>query len=268
MVNDRQITISCGANRRATAWRPQPLLISEFYARLATPLRGAETLDAYMAMPKAQQDDLKDVGGFVAGTLAGGRRKAGAVISRDVITLDLDHIPAGGTDDILRRIGALGCGYCVYSTRKHSPAAPRLRILLPTDRPVLPDEYEAIARKAAEMICIEAADPSTFEPSRLMYWPSCSRDGEYIYRWDDKPLLSADGMLALYANWRDISSWPQVSGAAALPAKLGPASMILWRPGRAASPSLAAPPLAAPWSMTTASICSPTMPQTPAAGSW
>ena len=220
MVNDRQITISCGTSRRATVWTPQTLLLSEFYAKLAIPARGSETLGAYMAMPKAQQDDLKDVGGFVAGTLAGGRRKAGAVISRDVITLDLDHIPTGGTDDILRRIGALGCGYCVYSTRKHSPAAPRLRILLPTDRSVLPDEYEAIARKAAEMICVEAADPSTFEPSRLMYWPSCSRDGEYIYCWDDKPLLSADGMLALYANWRDISSWPQVPGGAALPAKL------------------------------------------------
>jgi len=35
---------------------------------------------------------------------------------RDIITLDLDNIPAGGTDDVLRRVEGLGVGYCVYST--------------------------------------------------------------------------------------------------------------------------------------------------------
>lgn len=220
MINDRQITISCGTSRRAAIWPPQLLLISEFYSRLASPTRSAETLDAYMSLPKSKQDDLKDVGGYVAGSLSGGRRKAGAVVSRDMLTLDLDRIPAGGTDMILQRVGSLGCGYCVYSTRKHSPAAPRLRIILPLDRPVPPDEYEAIARKAAEMIGIDAADPSTFEPSRLMYWPSCSRDSEYIYCWDDKPLLSADGMLAFYADWHDMASWPQVPGAEKVPTRL------------------------------------------------
>ena len=39
-------------------------------------------------MPKAKQDDLKDVGGYVAGSLQGLRRKADAVSGRDVVTLD------------------------------------------------------------------------------------------------------------------------------------------------------------------------------------
>ena len=220
MINDRQITITCGASRWAKTWQPQTTSLAELYARLEHPARSTEPLSAYMALPKAKQDTLKDVGGFVAGTLIGGRRKAGAVCSRDVLTLDLDSIPAGGTDAILRRVGALGCGYCVYSTRKHCPAAPRLRILIPLDRSVPPDEYEAITRRAAEMIDINAADPSTFEPSRLMYWPSCSSDSEYIFKWDDKPMLSADGMLQTYKDWRDISTWPQVPGAAKLPKSL------------------------------------------------
>lgn len=220
MIFDRQITISCGASRKALNWQPQTLLISELYAKLATPTRGTESQAVYMSLPKSQQDDLKDVGGFVGGSLAGGRRKATAVTGRDILTLDLDNIPAGGTDAILQRVSGLGCGYCVYSTRKHCPAAPRLRVLLPLDRTVQPDEYEAIARKAAEMIGINAADPTTFEPSRLMYWASCSADAEYIYYLDDKPMLSADGMLALYADWHDIRFWPQVPGAAKLSTKL------------------------------------------------
>lgn len=119
MINDRQITITVGTSRKSTQWLPQRLLLSELYAKLQTPARSMETLAEYLAMAKGRQDDLKDVGGFVAGTLNGKRRKAGNVTGRDVITLDLDNIPAGGTADVLRRLEGLTCGYCVYSTRKH-----------------------------------------------------------------------------------------------------------------------------------------------------
>ncbi len=216
MLNDRQITISAGASRRATAWNPQTLLLSEFYARLKAPARGEETLAEYMQLPKGQQDDLKDVGGYVAGTLNGSRRKASAVTGRDLITLDLDNIPAGKTDDILRRLDALECGYCVYSTRKHMPAAPRLRVLMPLNRTCTADEYEPCARRMADMIGMEYADQTTFEAVRLMYWPSCCRDGEYVYQFADKPMLSVDGLLGTYADWHDITSWPALPGTAAL----------------------------------------------------
>ena len=217
MQYDRKITISAGSNRRAMTWKPQTMLISELWARLQTPARGTETLAEYLNMKKAQQDDLKDVGGFMAGTLSGPRRKANNVTGRDVITLDLDNIPSGGTEDVLRRVEALGCGYCIYSTRKHSPAAPRLRVLLPVDRTMTADEYEPAARKMAEYIGLELMDPTTFEVSRLMYWPSCCSDSQYVYRWQDKPLISVNGLLAQYADWQDCTAWPQVPGALSLP---------------------------------------------------
>ena len=212
MLNDRKITISAGASRRATLWTAQTLLISELWGKLKVPARGTETLAEYMSLKKAQQDELKDIGGFMGGTLNGPRRKANNVTGRDIITLDLDNIPAGGTDDVLRRVGGLGCGYCVYSTRKHQPAAPRLRILLPLDRTVNADEYEPIARKMGDLIGLEFADPTTFEVSRLMYWPSCCKDSQYVYLFEDKPLLSADGVLGLYANWHDTTQWPALPG--------------------------------------------------------
>ena len=135
MQYDRRITISAGSNRRSTHWQAQTLLLSELWARLQTPARGTESLAEYLNLKKGQQDDLKDVGGFVAGALSGARRKANNVTGRDLVTLDLDNIPPGGTENVLRRVEALGCGYCIYSTRKHSPSAPRLRVLLPTDGP-------------------------------------------------------------------------------------------------------------------------------------
>lgn len=214
MLNyDRQITISAAGSRNATRWPAQTLYISDLYDKLRTPLRSVETLTAYLRLNKPQQDSLKDVGGFVGGIVhGGGRRKGNAIDGRDILTLDLDHIPAGGTDDVLRRVDSLGCGYVVYSTRKHSPDAPRLRIILPLDRTVTADEYEPIVRMTAKLIGIEMCDPSTFEPSRLMYWPSCCSDSQYVYTYGDKPFLSADGVLGLYSDWHDYTAWPQVPG--------------------------------------------------------
>lgn len=212
MQFNRQLTISAAGSRHSTNWPTQTIYWSELVERLRTATRGTETLAEYLAMPKSKQDELKDVGGFVAGSLEGGRRKAGAVTGRDVITLDLDNIPAGGTMGVLQRVDGLGCSYAIYSTRKHEESKPRLRVLAPLDRTVTADEYEPLARKLAAIIGIEFCDPTTFQATRLMYWPSCSADSQYVFTFGDKPFLSADGLLGTYADWRNWSEWPQVPG--------------------------------------------------------
>lgn len=213
MQYNRQITISSAGSRKATVWPSQTLYWSEMVERLRTAVRGTETLSEYLKLPKREQDELKDIGGFVGGTLLNNRRKASNVLTRDVITLDLDNIPSGGTDDVLRRLEGLGCAYVTYSTRKHDENKPRLRVLVPLSRTALADEYEPLARKLASLIGMSLADPTTFEASRLMYWPSHCRDSRYVYQYSDKPFLDTDGLLATYGDWRNISEWPEVPGA-------------------------------------------------------
>lgn len=213
MFNDRVITITTGASRKSKVWNPQKLLWSEFVEKLHTPVRSTEKLSEYLSFPKAKQDELKDVGGFVGGVFKTSHRKADSVTGRDLITLDLDSIPAGGTISVLQRISALGCGYAVYSTRKHEGAKPRLRAIFPLDRTCTADEYEPIARKLAQLIGIEFCDPTTFQASRLMYWPSVSSDSQYVCEFADKSFLSSDGMLAMYGDWRNIAEWPEVPNA-------------------------------------------------------
>ncbi|HEY9060971.1 MAG TPA: virulence-associated E family protein [Pseudobacteroides sp.] len=221
MLNyDRQIKISSAGSRKATLWPAQSLYWSELVERLKTPTRGVESLLEYLRLPKSRQDELKDVGGFVGGTLKDNRRKVTNVLGRDIVTLDLDNIQSGETNTILLRLESLGCGYAVYSTRKHEPIKPRLRILVPLDRTATADEYKPLARKLASWIGIEMCDPSTFETHRLMYWPSCCSDSQYVYQVGDKPFLSVDGVLAQYADWRNVSEWPQVPGVQAEHVKL------------------------------------------------
>ena len=189
MINDRMLVISVGNSRKSTNWVRTEIMWSEFVNRLRTPQRTPETIEEYLNMTKAQQGQLKDIGGFVGGALNGTQRKAKNVTGRDLVTLDLDNIASGETDNVLRTIDSLGAGYAVYSTRSHADFRPRLRVIMPLDRTVTADEYEPIARKLASYIGLQMCDPTTFEASRLMYWPACSRDSNYVFAAGDKPSL-------------------------------------------------------------------------------
>lgn len=210
MQNDRKLKISVANNRKSTNWIEQEILWSDFIKKLNNPARTNETYEQFIRLKKSQQDELKDVGGFVGGILKDNRRKAENVLSRCLITLDADNIQPGETQKIINLVDGLGCGYAIYSTRKHCSARPRLRIIIPADRDLTADEYEPIARKIASFIGMEIMDSSTFEASRLMYWPSCSKDSEFIFKYKDKPFASADGILGLYKNWKDTNEWPKI----------------------------------------------------------
>ncbi len=209
--NDRQITLSTVKSRFDEKCTIQTMLVSEFYAKLSAPIKTQETREQYLKMTKSARDNLKDVGGFIGGKMFNGIRKAGYVEYRDVVSLDMDSIPAGQTEAIVNKLYALGVTFCVYSTKNHSPEAPRLRVVLPLDRSVTADEYEPIARKMAHIIQPEMTwyDRTTFDVSRIMYWPSICCDSQYVYNWADNPFASADGLLGMYTDWRSFADWPR-----------------------------------------------------------
>ena len=215
-MHDKELNISIGSGRWSTSWPTSVMKWSEFCERLRTPIRGTETLGEFLKMTKAEQDNRKDVGGFVGGVIEGERRKVGNVRSRDLITLDLDNIPSGKTDEVLSMVQMLGCTSAIYSTRKHRQQAPRLRIIIPTDRTMTIEEYEPICRRVAKLIGIDYCDPTTFELNRLMFWPSVSKDGEYIYEVQDGDFIRADSVLNMYGDWHDVSQWPTAEGEKAV----------------------------------------------------
>ena len=204
---DGLITIATGSSRRSASWKTKEMLWSEFVDKLGRVTRTQETQQEYFRMPKEEPDNAKDVGGFVGGTLKGGRRKIDAVLQRRLITLDMDSITAG-EDPWPTVVLILGCAAVLYSTHSHTAKAPRLRLVLPLSRPVSPEEYEAIARRIAGDIGIDMCDDTTYEPHRLMYWASASSDGEFRYEVQDGPWLDADEQLARYADWKDPTQWP------------------------------------------------------------
>ena len=213
---DGPITIAVGQSRRSTQWQNRDLMWSQLVNRLEIPERTQESAKEYKALPKAQRDEIKDVGGFVGGVLKGGRRKADAITQRRLLTLDLDEVPADA-DPWDTVVLVLGCAAVLYSTHSHRPDAPRLRLVMPLSRAVSPEEYAAVARKIAQDIGIDMCDDTTYEPHRLMYWPSLSYDAEYRYEFSDGPWLDVDEQLKRYVDWHDPTEWPVSSrGAEAL----------------------------------------------------
>lgn len=205
--------IAFGNKRTAKKWRNDDITWSEFTDRIKNTQRTTETVEEYRKMKKAQQDDIKDVGGFVGGHLKEGLRKKGYVLSRSMLTLDIDYGETTVWDEITMFFD-FKC--CIYSTHKHTPDKPRLRLIIPLSREIGEEEYAAVGRKVAQEIGIDMFDDSTYQAHRLMYWPSTSSDGEFVFEEQDGRLLDPDEYLAKYDDWHDVSTWPTSSRQSAV----------------------------------------------------
>lgn len=197
--------IAYGNSRMDKKWKNSDISWEDFCSRVKTTQRTTETVEEYRKMKKGGQDSIKDVGGFVGGHLKDGRRKKGNVLSRSVLTLDMDY----GTSSIWGEL----CTFfpyqcCIYSTHKHTPENPRLRLIIPLSRDVGEEEYAAVSRMVAKEVGIDLFDDTTYEPERLMYWPSTSRNGAFVYEEKDGSLLDPDVFLNKYDDWHDTSTWP------------------------------------------------------------
>lgn len=206
--HDGDLKIAYGASRYASKWKNKTVRWSALLDQISTTTKTRETMAEYRAMPKSKQDAVKDIGGFVGGWLKQGRRKAGYLESRSIITLDADFAQS----DLLDAFELLfGNAAAVYSTHKHTPEKPRLRLIVPLSRTVGADEYQAAARKLAEALGIDQFDDTTYQPTRMMYLPSTSIDGEFYFDHRDGDFLDPDMLLAQYPDWRDMSFWPESS---------------------------------------------------------
>lgn len=197
--------IAVGNSRMDKKWKNRDISWEDLCNRVSSTIRTTETVEEYRKLKKGAQDSIKDVGGFVGGQLREGRRKNGMVLCRSMLTLDMDYGEPGIWDEI-DLLHDFRC--CVYSTHKHTPEHPRLRMIIPLARDITEEEYPAVARMVAKEVGIDLFDDTTYEACRLMYWPSTSANGEFFYKTKEGPLLDPDAYLAKYADWHDASTWP------------------------------------------------------------
>lgn len=207
MTNDIQLTVAIGANANSVKWKNQKMRWSDLAEKLKTAVRTNETLSQFLRYSKADQGRIKDVGGFVGGTVLNGKRRVNNVLNRQLVTLDIDYGHKHFIEDFQLMYDYAAV---IHATHKSSPENPRYRIIIPLDREVTPEEYGAISRRIAEDIGQELFDKSTFQVNRLMFWPSVPCDVEYEYYRQEGPVLCADDVLDTYFDWKDVGEWPMM----------------------------------------------------------
>ena len=204
----RDLNIAYGNSCMAKKWSNKTITFGELCGRLENTIRTTETVEEYQKMKRAEREAAKDKGGFVGGQLKGGRRKRENVVSRSMLTMDVDK----GEKGFIESYEMLASYTSVlYTTHGHTPEAPRFRIIIPLTRDVTPDEYQAIARYFAAEWGIDQFDECSYRPHQLMYWPTTPSNGEYVCEKVEGEWLDPDVFLSLHPNWQDCSLLPTSS---------------------------------------------------------
>ena len=209
MSDERKYNIAEAKDRYDTNLKNIKLTWNEIIEKLKEPVKTYETVEEYKKMDKTVADGIKDQGGFVGGYTCDGNKNYTSITSRDLITLDADYATPSSIFDIEKSIqyDAL-----VYSTHKSTPEKPRFRLVIPLSRSVTPNEYEPIARKVAQSFNIEIFDTASYKLSQLMFYPSVSKDGQYIFQVFDKgKVLNPDDILNTYKDYLDTTEYPYSS---------------------------------------------------------
>lgn len=170
------------------------------------------TLAQYLNLSVARQGELKNVGFFVGGHCDGGVRRIGSIKDRWLITLDVDQCNPGHVLDIEMGLSEIsGYEFYVYSTRKHTPDKPRLRIIFPLSKPCDAEAYHALSRIVAEKldVSMESVDPVSYRATQLMYWPSVCKGAEFYTHHNIGEVLNPDDVLSEFGDWQDHTKLPR-----------------------------------------------------------
>lgn len=125
---------------------------------------------------------------WVGGTLSAPERSEDTVVTRSILTLDEDEPSRGWAVDVDL---TLGCTFIWHITKRHTPSAPRYRLLVPLSRDVTPDEYWLVATAVMDAVGW-GKDRGGAQAERFMFGPPT---GAEIVGVEGEP-LDADAWVA------------------------------------------------------------------------
>lgn len=116
---------------------------------------------------------------YLPGELKDHYRKSVNVISRSVITLDLDGALEGGFEALS---GFLSDFYFLWhTTYSHSEEKPSYRFLVPLAEPVTPGQYGDLVRQIIAANPNASIDVASAKPAQIMFTPACKDPFSYDF---------------------------------------------------------------------------------------
>jgi RecA/RadA recombinase len=154
-----------------------------------------------------ETEDKASRGWFCPSEFSPRHRHGANLVLRHALTLDYDRI----TPADLQRITASLAPYAhvVYTTWSHTKENPRIRVVMPTDRPMDATEFCAVSRWVANLAGIELAARESHKPAQMMFQPTRKPGAKFFAKQNAAPWLNVDEVLATYEDWTDHTSWPK-----------------------------------------------------------
>ena len=116
----------------------------------------------------------------IGGEFSGGVRDEASMISRTLLVIDIDSYD-GHIDELVFDLSMCPFAFVAYSTWRHTPETPRVRVIAELSRPVTPDEYRVLAKAACESLAVPVAaiDSCSWTPNQPMFAPQHPEGGSF-----------------------------------------------------------------------------------------
>lgn len=116
----------------------------------------------------------------IGGEFSGGVREEAFMLNRTLLVIDIDSYD-GHIDELEFDLSLSAFAFVAYSTWRHTPDKPRVRVIAELSRPVTPDEYRVLAKAACESLAvpIAAIDPCSWTPNQPMFAPQHPEGGSF-----------------------------------------------------------------------------------------
>jgi hypothetical protein len=139
--------------------------------------------------------DKKQGAYFVGGAFKSAERVESNMLCRSMLTLDLDNPSITLAEIEFELAMHIDGAFAAYSTYRHTPESPRLRVIVPLAREITPNEYREFSRTFASRFTFKV-DPCSFTPNEYMYLPRCPDLAQaWTMRQDGEPLAVPDEIL-------------------------------------------------------------------------
>ena len=174
-----KVTVAVGTPQNLAKSDNQKIRIEEFADWFREPLVTKEKFRVFKTASFKKKQQLKSSAGwFIRCGIQGGIRNRKSVMPSEMITYDLDDVPAEMMESLLAGELFPGIALIAHTTRSHTPESPRLRIMIFIDQRLEADDYNRVSRIVALLLDPRLAhvDPVSFRPAQMMFLPSVSTD--------------------------------------------------------------------------------------------
>ncbi|MDW4342530.1 mobile element-associated protein [Staphylococcus saprophyticus] len=167
---------------------------SEWLNRLQTPMNHHEKYQRGLVV----YGDIKDV--EQDGKLIQKYRNDENIINRNTLALDYDDIEdfKGLYSAICKHLE--GFSWAFHTTYNHTTEKPRIRLMVPLNKPVSAEDYRKYTQVLAQKIGYKI-DEGSYQPSRAMALPvRPDKDIPYIFKYNDAPAITIEYLDELSKN--------------------------------------------------------------------